>query len=102
MLLQTGLSGATLTYLREQDRLIPITFRLRSDERARIEEINDLDVVSGSTNARVPISQVADLSTKLASPKIWRRDHQRCITVKCDMTSGRAGQQHRAADRSRG
>ena len=44
MLLQTGLSGVAPTYLREQDRLIPITFRLRSDERARIEEINDLDV----------------------------------------------------------
>ena len=34
MVLQTGLSGSRRTHLREQDRLIPITFRLRSDERA--------------------------------------------------------------------
>ena len=86
--LQTGLSGVAPTFLREQDRLVPITFRLRSDERARIEEIGDLDVVSAATNLRVPISQVIELSMKLASPKIWRRDHQRCITVKCDTASG--------------
>jgi len=88
MLLQAGLSGITPTYLREQDRLIPITFRLRSDERARIEEINELDAVSATTNLRVPISQIVDVSMKLVSPKIWRRDHQRCITVKCDTTFG--------------
>jgi multidrug efflux pump subunit AcrB len=88
MLLQTSLSGIALTNLREQDRLIPITIRLRSDERSRAEEIGDLDVVSGATNARVPIGQIVDLSVRLASPKIWRRDHQRCITVMCDVTAG--------------
>ena len=88
LLLQTGLSGTTSTYLREEDRLIPLTFRLRSDERTRIEDVNNLDVVSASTNARVPISQIADFSTKLVSPKICRRDRQRCITVKCDTMQG--------------
>ena len=88
MLLQTSLSGVALTNLREQDRLIPITIRLRSDERSRVEEIGDLDVVSSATNARVPIGQIVDLSVRLAAPKIWRRDHQRCITVMCDVTAG--------------
>jgi multidrug efflux pump subunit AcrB len=88
MLLQTALSGISPTALREQDHLIPITARLRSDERARIEEINELDVVSSVTNLRVPISQIVELSMRLVSPKIWRRDHQRCITVKCDTASG--------------
>jgi len=88
LLLQTGLSGIATTNLREEDRSIPITFRLRSDERARIEDINNLDVVSALTNARVPISQIAEFSTKLVSPKIWRRDRQRCITVKCDTVPG--------------
>jgi multidrug efflux pump subunit AcrB len=88
LLLQTGLSGIAPTYLREQDRLIPIMFRLRSDQRARIEEITNLDAFSSLTNVRVPISQIAQFSTKLVSPKIWRRDHQRCITVKCDTVPG--------------
>ncbi|MEN6559099.1 MAG: efflux RND transporter permease subunit [Thermoguttaceae bacterium] len=88
VLLQTGLSGLPVTYLREEDRLIPIAFRLRSDERMRIEDINNLDVISGLTNARVPISQIADFSAKMVSPKIRRRDLQRCITVKCDTRAG--------------
>jgi multidrug efflux pump subunit AcrB len=88
LLLQTGLSGAVTTYLREEDRQIPILFRLRSDERSRIEEINSLDVVSAATNARVPLSQIAEFSTRLVSPKVCRRDRQRCITVKCDTRQG--------------
>ena len=74
--------------MREQDRLIPITFRLRSDERARIEDIANIDAYSSVTNVRVPISQIADFSTQLVSPKIGRRDHQRCITIKCDSVPG--------------
>jgi multidrug efflux pump len=88
IILQTGLSGLAPTYLHEQDRLIPVAFRLRSDERSRIDEISELDAVSAATNARVPMSQIVDVSMKLASPKIWRRDHQRCITVKCDTVPG--------------
>jgi multidrug efflux pump len=88
LLLQTGLSGAAVTYLREEDRLIPIVFRLRSDERSRIEDLSNLDVISSLTNARVPIGQIVDFSTKMVSPKICRRDLQRCITVKCDALAG--------------
>jgi multidrug efflux pump subunit AcrB len=36
----------------------------------------------------VPLSQIAEVSTKLVSPKIRRRDNQRCITVKCDTAAG--------------
>ena len=46
LLLHTGLSGAAPTHLRDHDRLIPITFRLRSDERTRIDEIANLEAVS--------------------------------------------------------
>ncbi len=88
LLLQAGLSGIPITYLREQDHLIPIVFRLRSDERSQVESLDDLDVVSSLTNARVPIRQIADFSTKMVSPKICRRDYQRCITVKCDTMPG--------------
>lgn len=88
MLLQTGLSGTPVTSLREEDRQIPIVFRLRSDERSRIENLGNLDVVSSLTNARVPISQIAQISTKMVTPKIRRRDFQRCITIKCDAAPG--------------
>jgi len=88
ILLQTGLSGMAPTYLREEDRLIPITFPLRSEERARIDALADLDVVSSVTNVRVPLRQFATISTGFVSPNIRRRAYQRCITVKCDTVPG--------------
>lgn len=88
MLLQTGLSGLTPTHLREEDRLVPITFRLRADQRVRVDQIRNLDAFSSLTNARVPISQIVNFETKFVSPKIRRRDLQRCITVKCDTVPG--------------
>jgi multidrug efflux pump len=88
LLLQTGLSGTSPTYLREEDRLIPITFRLRSDERARVGDLDSLDAVSTATNVRVPLSQIARFEPQLVSPKICRRHHQRCVTVKCDAVPG--------------
>lgn len=88
ILLQTGLSGLPMTYMREDDLVIPICFRLRSDERTQIEDLSNLDVISGVSNARVPISQIAEFKPKMVSPKICRRDRQRCITVKCDARQG--------------
>ena len=88
LLLQTGLSGLSTTYLREEDRLIPIMFRLRSDERTGIERIANLDVFSSITNAWVPLSQITNISTDFVSPKIRRRDRQLCITIKCDTVNG--------------
>jgi multidrug efflux pump subunit AcrB len=84
LLLQSGLSGVATTYLREQDRLIPVLFRLRNDERTKLNDLENLDAVSGSTNRRLPLSQVASFNVRFVAPKICRRDHQRCITVKCD------------------
>jgi multidrug efflux pump subunit AcrB len=88
VLLYTGLSGTATTYLQERDHPIPITFRLRSDERSRLEDLGNLDAYSSMTNVRVPISQLAKFDTKLVSPKIWRRFYQRCITIKCDPVPG--------------
>lgn len=84
LLLQSGLSGVATTYLREQDRLIPVLFRLRNDERTRMDDLQNLDAVSGSTNRRMPLGQLARFNVGFVAPKICRRDHQRCITVKCD------------------
>ena len=84
----TGLSGYSPTQLRERDRLIPITLRLRSDERTRYEDLANLVAVSSLTNQRVPLSQIAQFRTELVAPKICRRDHQRCLTVKCDTVPG--------------
>jgi multidrug efflux pump subunit AcrB len=84
----TGLSGLPVTQLRENDKLIDITLRLRPSERSRIDNLLDLNVASAMTGVRVPLRQVASVTPQLVAPKIRRRDHERCLTVLCDAVPG--------------
>ena len=83
-----GLSGYPVTQFREKDRLIDVVLRLRSDERSGVNDLYNLYAISSLTNARVPLRQIAEFKTELVTPKICRRDHQRCLTVKCDAVPG--------------
>jgi multidrug efflux pump subunit AcrB len=84
-----GLSGSVTTTIRERDRLIPVTLRLRPDERSRLEDIMTLDTFSATGGGqRVSLDQVGAFRTELVSPKIARRDNERCLTVKCDTVAG--------------
>ncbi|MHB8974654.1 MAG: efflux RND transporter permease subunit [Pirellulaceae bacterium] len=87
-IVHTGFSGYSPTLLRERDQLIPITLRLRCDERTRYEDLTNLVAVSSITNDRVPLNQIARFKTELVAPKICRRDHERCLTIKCDTVPG--------------
>jgi multidrug efflux pump subunit AcrB len=53
-----------------------------------VEDLGSLDAVSTATNVRVPLSQIARFEPQWVSPKICRRHHQRCVTVKCDVVPG--------------
>lgn len=83
-----GLSGTTVTQLRDDDRLIPVTVRLRSDERSRVEDLFSINVLSALTDAKVPLRQIASFKTEFVTPKIRRRNHERCLTVLCDTVPG--------------
>ncbi|MDY3556470.1 efflux RND transporter permease subunit [Gemmata sp. JC717] len=85
---QTGLSGTAATYLRDRDRLIPITPRLRPDERARPDDLGRLTVFNSQTGARVPLDHVSEFQLEAVPPKVLRRDNERCMTVKCDALPG--------------
>lgn len=87
-LMNTALSGSTPTLVRERDRLIPVTFRLRPDERNRLGDLRTLSLINPTSGARVPLEQVATLKTEFIPPRIARRDHERCLTVKCDTVPG--------------
>jgi multidrug efflux pump len=84
----TGLSGLPVTQLRENDKLIDITLRLRPSERSRIDDLLNLNVASAMTGVRVPLRQIASVSPQIIAPKIRRRDHERCLTVLCDAVPG--------------
>jgi len=83
-----GLSGLVTTTIRERDRLIPVMLRLRPDERGRMEDMKTMNVFGARDNVRVPLDQIATFRTELVSPKVCRRDHERCMTVKCDAVPG--------------
>ncbi|WP_437193199.1 efflux RND transporter permease subunit [Planctomicrobium sp. SH527] len=87
-LMNASLSGYTATSIREGDHLIPISFRLRPEERTDIETLQGMSVIGSQSGARVPLMQISSFEPELISPKISRRDNERCMTIKCDVATG--------------
>ncbi len=83
-----GLSGTVTTRIRERDRLIPVTLKLRPDERSRVEDLMTLEAHGAQSGHRVPLDQVGAFRTEMVRPKVMRRDNERCLTVKCDTVAG--------------
>ncbi|PTX97961.1 efflux RND transporter permease subunit [Opitutus sp. ER46] len=76
-----ALNGRPLTELRERDRRIPVVARLRSDDRSRLSDLDNLYVYSVHGPQKLPLAQVASLATELETQRIQRRDRFRTITV---------------------
>jgi multidrug efflux pump subunit AcrB len=87
-MVQAGLSGYAPTMLAEGDQKIPIRLRLRPEERAGPDALGSLALVSTSAGLRVPLSQVVEVRPEMVAPKIRRRNHERCLTVKSDAVPG--------------
>lgn len=83
-----GLSGLTISQLRQRDKLIGIDMRLLPSERSELDDLYSLYVANSSMDIRVPLKQVASFERQVITPKIRRRGHERCITVRCDVVSG--------------
>src|SRR6185436_19507484 len=66
----TGLSGTSISQLRERDRLIGIAMRLRPSERSELDDLNSLYVASSSSAVRVPLSQIASFQRQMITPKV--------------------------------
>jgi multidrug efflux pump subunit AcrB len=76
-----GLNGAQVATLREGDKQIPIVSRLRMDERAQLQDIQDLYVYSSSGEQRVPLGSISTLDYGMKTEKLLRRFQFRTITV---------------------
>ncbi len=83
-----GLSGWSPTTMSEADREIPITLRLRDDERTKLGGLEGISALGMNSSTRVPLSQVAEFAPEMVSPRILRRNHERCLTVKSDTVPG--------------
>jgi multidrug efflux pump subunit AcrB len=76
-----GLNGVEFTRMNEGDKTIPVIARLRMEERARLADLQNLYVYSVQGTERIPLRQIASLSTGMRPEKINRRNQFRTVTV---------------------
>jgi multidrug efflux pump subunit AcrB len=77
----SGINGFPMTELREGDKQIPVVARLRLEERARIEDVQNLYVYSFQGPQRVPLGQISTMTYDMTTEKIRRWSQFRTITV---------------------
>ena len=76
-----AMSGLPVSTYREGDKQIPIAVRLRMEERAGLSDVQNIYVYSMTSNQRVPLRQVSQVTTEMAVSKIKRRNQFRTVTV---------------------
>ena len=76
-----AVSGLPVASYRELDKQIPIAVRLRMEERAGLSDVQNTYVYSQTSNQRVPLRQVSQVTTDMSIPKIKRRNQFRTVTV---------------------
>ncbi|MFI8617284.1 efflux RND transporter permease subunit [Acidovorax sp. NPDC077693] len=85
--LQFLLSGAPLTEVREDIRLVQVMGRAAGDVRLDPAKISGLSLV-GSGGQRIPLSQVGKVDVRMEDPILRRRDRTPTITVRGDIAEG--------------
>ena len=80
--LQALVSGTTISEFREEDRTIPIVFRIAPDNRRDLSQIKDLNIHTGSQF--IPLDQIVSVSYAAEEGLIWRRDLKPTITVQAN------------------
>ncbi|TAL04472.1 MAG: efflux RND transporter permease subunit, partial [Porticoccaceae bacterium] len=83
-LLETAINGATLTHLREHNRLTGVVVRGPPAEREHLELLGSLSVPTAS-GVNIPLAQIARLNYGLEDGILWRRDRTPTIGVRADI-----------------
>jgi multidrug efflux pump len=82
--LESILTGLSITQYRENDELIDVVARAERAERVdpgRLAEVN----VPTSSGKWIPLSQIANIKYGFEEGIIWRRDRQPTVTVRADI-----------------
>ncbi len=87
--MSAALAGARMGTLHDGDRALPIVLRLAMDERARLSDLSNLYVYSGSGESRAPLSQLGRIDYRLQPAQISRYQQFRTITVSCFAVNGK-------------
>jgi multidrug efflux pump subunit AcrB len=84
--LNSVVSGATTTQVRDSIYLINVMGRARDAERSSIDTLQNLQVQS-STGKTVPLAAIANFRYESEQPVVWRRDRLPTVTVKANVGS---------------
>ncbi len=84
----TAMSGDRVTVLREGDKQIPVVAMLRMEERAQLEDIQNLYVYSRQGTQKVPLRSISHIDYSLRDEVIRRRDQFRTITISAAPVEG--------------
>jgi multidrug efflux pump len=82
--LNSILTGFSITDYRERDKLIEVLARAEPGERRSLEEIGSINVPTQS-GKWIPLSQIATLSYGFEEGLVWRRNREPTITVQGDI-----------------
>jgi multidrug efflux pump len=82
--LNSILTGFSITDYRERDKLIEVLARAEPGERRSLEEIGSINVPTQS-GKWIPLTQIATLSYGFEEGLIWRRNREPTITVQGDI-----------------
>jgi cobalt-zinc-cadmium resistance protein CzcA len=102
-LIQTGIAGAAVSQVFISDRQYSVTVRFPEADRQNPEAIGNL-VLTSSTGALIPLSQVARINLQTGESTITHEQNERHLTVKLnyrdrDLSSLLAEAQHNVAER---
>ncbi len=77
----SAMSGVPVTSLQDGDKNIPVVARLQMDERARLSDIQNLYVYGSQSSTKIPLVQISDIQTGMATDRIVRLDHFRSMSI---------------------
>lgn len=85
--LQTLISGAPITIIRDGTEQVQVTARAVESERLDPSKLGDFTLISRN-GVPVPLSQVARIAYEHEEPILWRRSRDMSITVRSDIIDG--------------
>ncbi len=89
--LAAATEGTQVGTYREENKLLPIMFRMPENERSDVANLQDITIWSEAANRAVPIRQVvSSFATVWEDPILKRRNRKLTITAQCDPRSGPA------------
>ncbi len=82
--LNSILTGFSITQYRERDKLIEVLARAEGAERRSLEDLSSINVPTQS-GRWIPLSQIATVKYEFEEGLIWRRNREPTITVQGDL-----------------